>query len=45
MEIEARDASRLEEAADVAAKAVESEFGSGPIEAVMAANVVLARAS
>jgi SAM-dependent methyltransferase len=45
MEIEARDASRLEEAADVAAKAVESEFGSGTIEAVMAANVVLARAS
>jgi len=44
MEIEARDASRLDEAADAAAKAVEAVFGSGPIEAVMTANVVLARA-
>ena len=44
MEIEARDASRLDEAADVAAKAVEVEFGGGPIESVMTANIVLAKA-
>jgi SAM-dependent methyltransferase len=44
MEIEARDESRLDEAAEMAAKAVEIEFGTGPIEAVMTANVVLARA-
>ena len=43
MEIEARDASCLEEAAQAAAKAIEVEFGKGPIEARMTANVVLAR--
>ena len=44
MEIEARDPARLEEAADLATAALERALGSGPIEAPMAANVVLARA-
>jgi SAM-dependent methyltransferase len=43
MEIEARDPARLEEAADAAARALEAEYGDGPIEAVMTAHVVLAR--
>ena len=42
-EIEARDPARLEEAADVATRALEREFGTGPIDAPMQANVVLAR--
>lgn len=44
-EIEARDPARLEEAADVATRALEREFGTGPIEAPMQANVVLAKAA
>jgi SAM-dependent methyltransferase len=39
-EIEARDASRLEEATDVATAAVAARFGSGPIDAQMQAHVV-----
>lgn len=44
MEIEARDPARLEEAADAATRALEMELGTGPIEATMRANVVLAMA-
>jgi len=44
MEIEARGPDRLEEAADVATRALEVQYGQGPIEAIMTANVVLARA-
>jgi hypothetical protein len=43
MEIEARDPAMLEQAADLAARALEAEYGEGPIEAVMTASVVLAR--
>ena len=39
-EIEARDASRLEEATAVAAQAVERRFGAGPIEAGISALIV-----
>lgn len=39
-EIEARDASRLEEATAVAARAVERRFGAGPIEGRISALVV-----
>lgn len=43
MDIEARDPARLEEAADLAMRALEAEYGEGPIEAIMTANVVLVR--
>jgi SAM-dependent methyltransferase len=39
-EIEARDASRLEEATDVCARALEDHFGHGPIEGKMRALMV-----
>jgi SAM-dependent methyltransferase len=39
-EIEARDASRLEEATEVAAEAIARRFGRGPVDAKMQANVV-----
>jgi SAM-dependent methyltransferase len=39
-EIEARDASRLEEATDVAAEAIARRFGSGKVDGKMQANVV-----
>jgi ubiquinone/menaquinone biosynthesis C-methylase UbiE len=42
-EIESRDASRLEEATQHAARAVERRFGSGPVEGSMSAHVVTAR--
>jgi SAM-dependent methyltransferase len=41
-EIEARDASRLEEATDAAAEAIARRFGAGPIEAQIQAHVVIA---
>jgi ubiquinone/menaquinone biosynthesis C-methylase UbiE len=41
-EIEARDASRLNEATDTAARAVQSRFGSGPIEGKIQAHVITA---
>jgi ubiquinone/menaquinone biosynthesis C-methylase UbiE len=41
-EIEARDASRLEEATRVAAEALASRFGSGPIEGRIKAHVITA---
>ena len=43
MEIEARDPAMLEQAADLAASALEAEYGEGSIEAEMTAHVVLAR--
>ena len=42
MEIEARDTSRLEEAADFATRALEKAYGTGAIEAPMGAHVVAA---
>ena len=41
-EIEARDASRLDQAVDRATAAIEQTFGPGPLEATMAATVVTA---
>ena len=41
-EIEARDPSRLEEATQRAAEALERRFGSGPVEGRIAAHVVAA---
>jgi SAM-dependent methyltransferase len=43
MEIEARDASMLDQSAEVATKALEAEYGAGSIAAEMTAFVVLAR--
>jgi hypothetical protein len=40
-EIEARDASRLEEATDVSAKALAARFGEGPVDGKIQAHVVL----
>jgi len=40
-EIEARDASRLGEATDVAAAAIERRFGAGPVDAKIQAHVVV----
>lgn len=42
-EIEARDASLLEQAAALATSALEADYGTGRIEAVMTASIVLAR--
>ena len=42
-EIAARDPSLLQQAAERATSALEAEYGAGPIEAVMTANVALAR--
>ena len=41
-EIEARDASRLDEAANRATDAIERVYGTGPLEATIAANIVTA---
>jgi hypothetical protein len=42
-EIEARDPTRLEEATDVAAAAIASRFGTGPVAGQMRAYVITAR--
>jgi len=42
-EIEARDASRLGEATDAAAAAIERRFGAGPVDAKIQAHVVTVR--
>ena len=41
-EIEARDASRLEEATQKAAEALERRFGSGPVDGRIQAHVISA---
>ena len=41
-EIEARDATRLQEATDAAAQAIAAEFGSGPVDGKIQAHVVFA---
>jgi SAM-dependent methyltransferase len=43
-EIEARDARKLEEATDAAAKAIAQRFGAGPVEAKIQAHVITAKA-
>jgi hypothetical protein len=42
-ETEARDPTRLEEATDVAAAAIEARFGMGPVAGQMRAYVITAR--
>lgn len=42
-EIEARDASRLNEATEAAAKAVKARFGAGPIDGKIQAHVIIAK--
>jgi ubiquinone/menaquinone biosynthesis C-methylase UbiE len=41
-EIEARDASRLEEATDAAADAIARRFGTGPVDGLISAHVIVA---
>ncbi len=41
-EIEARDASRLEDATDAAADAIARRFGTGPVDGLITAHVIVA---